>query len=151
MIIWGYFIWELALALVPNQEAVNMESLPQSAILDCGHDGWLCTFTIKQQLEIPSARSLTDPVRATGTVRKSQELRPVHHEQNHTCRAIILQPARKTAVLDQSSSLWILINVTPLLGILINLQCIQRIVSFYNIEKFRSRILFGGRVRIRML
>jgi hypothetical protein len=30
-------------------------------------DGLLCTFTINQQLEIPSARSWAAPVRATGT------------------------------------------------------------------------------------
>jgi hypothetical protein len=28
-----------------------------SALCDVTHDGWFCTFTMKQQLEIPSART----------------------------------------------------------------------------------------------
>ncbi len=44
------------------------------------------TFTIKKQLEIPSARSWAAPVRATGMVQKRQAVWPVHHVQNHTCR-----------------------------------------------------------------
>jgi hypothetical protein len=42
-----------------------MPSLP-----DVAHDGWLCTFTMSQQLEIPSARNWAAPVRAAVTVRK---------------------------------------------------------------------------------
>jgi hypothetical protein len=38
---------------------------------DIAHGGWLCTFTIKQQLEIPSPRSLASPVRTTGMVWKT--------------------------------------------------------------------------------
>jgi hypothetical protein len=44
---------------------------------DVGYDGWLCTFPIQQQLEIPSARSRASPIRATGTVRKRQAVRLV--------------------------------------------------------------------------
>ncbi len=69
------------------------------------NDGWLCTFTIYQQLEIPSARSWAAPARATGTVWTRQAVRPFHHVQNPTCRVTILQPARRAAVLGQPSSL----------------------------------------------
>jgi hypothetical protein len=68
---------------------------------DVAHDGWLCIFTIQQQLEIPSARSWAAPVRATGTA----GVRPVHHVQNHTCLVTLLQQARRAAVLGQPSSL----------------------------------------------
>jgi hypothetical protein len=42
------------------------------SLSDVPHDGWFCTFTIKQQLEIPSARSWAAPVRATCKVRIRQ-------------------------------------------------------------------------------
>jgi len=73
---------------------------------DIAHDGWLCTFTIYQQMEIPSVRSWAAPVRGTGTVRKRQAVRPVHHGQNHICRGTLLQPTRRAAGLVQPSSLW---------------------------------------------
>jgi hypothetical protein len=73
---------------------------------DVVHNEWLCTFTIKHQLVIPSARSWASPVRATGTVRKRQAVEPVHHGQTHTCRITLLQPARRSAVLGQPASLW---------------------------------------------
>jgi hypothetical protein len=50
-----------------------------------------CTFILYQLQEIPSARSWAVPFRATGTVRKRQAVRPVHHIQNHTCRVALLQ------------------------------------------------------------
>jgi hypothetical protein len=82
------------------------------SLTDVAHDGWLCTFTIKLQLEIPSARSWSvSPVRATGTVRKRQTVRPVHHVQNHTCRVALLQLARRAVMVGQPSSLrphWLL-------------------------------------------
>jgi hypothetical protein len=53
-----------------------MESWPLSDIRDCGHDGLLCTFTLKQQLETPSACSWTAPVSATGTVRQGRRYGP---------------------------------------------------------------------------
>ncbi len=34
-------------------------------------DGWMCTFTIQQQLEMPSARSWAAAVRADDSVRKT--------------------------------------------------------------------------------
>jgi hypothetical protein len=80
-----------------------LEYQAMSSLLDVAHGGWLCTFTIKQQLEIPSAR--IPPVRTTGTVRKRQAVRPVNHTQIHTCRITFLQSARRAAVLDQPSSL----------------------------------------------
>ncbi len=46
-------------------------------------DGWLCTFTTQQEMEIPSARSWAATVRATGTVRERQAVRPAHHIQNY--------------------------------------------------------------------
>ncbi len=58
------------------------------------------TFIILK-LEIPSARSWTALVRATGMVQKRQ---PVH-VQNHTCRVNLLRPPRRTVVLGQPSSL----------------------------------------------
>jgi hypothetical protein len=72
---------------------------------DVAHDGWLCTFTINQQLEVPSARSWVVPVRATGTVWKRQASRLVHHIQNHTCGVTLLLPARRAAGLGQHSIL----------------------------------------------
>jgi hypothetical protein len=58
------------------------------SLRDVAHDGWLCTFNTKQQLEITSANSWAAPVQTTGTVRKRQAVRPVHHLQNHTCWAL---------------------------------------------------------------
>jgi hypothetical protein len=46
-----------------------LEYKAMPSLRDGALDGWLCTFTIQQQLEIPSACSLAAPVRATGTVR----------------------------------------------------------------------------------
>ncbi len=57
---------------------------------DVALDGWLCTSTIYQLLEIPAARSWAAPVRATGTVRKRQAVRPVHHVQNNTLGVTLL-------------------------------------------------------------
>jgi hypothetical protein len=39
-------------------------------------NGWLCTFTVLQQLEIPSARSWVAPVRKIGTVRQGRRYGP---------------------------------------------------------------------------
>jgi hypothetical protein len=83
--------------------SVEYQAMP--SLHDVAHGGWLCTFIIKQHLDIPSARSWVAPVRATGTVQKRQAVRPVRHVQNHTCRITILQPARLAAVLGQPSSL----------------------------------------------
>jgi hypothetical protein len=35
------------------------------SLRDVTHEGWLCTFNVKQQLGIPSVRSWAAPVRAT--------------------------------------------------------------------------------------
>ncbi len=82
---------------------LEYQAMPSSRHV--AHDGWLCAFTILQQLEIPSSCSWTALVRATGTVRKRQAERPVHHVQNHTCRPTLLHRARRAAVLGQPSSL----------------------------------------------
>ncbi len=50
---------------------------------------------MKQQLEIPSARDRTAPVKASGTVRKRQPVGPIHLVQNHTCWVTLLQPDRQ--------------------------------------------------------
>jgi hypothetical protein len=42
------------------------------SLRDLAHDGWLCTFTLQQQLEIPSAHSWAAPVRACGMDRPSR-------------------------------------------------------------------------------
>ncbi len=42
-------------------------------------DGWMCTFIIKQQLEIPLARSWAAPVRATERLWKSLAEWAIHH------------------------------------------------------------------------
>ena len=76
-----------------------LEYKAMSSLRDIALDGWFCTFSIKQQLEIPSDRSWAAPVLATGTVRKRQAVRPVHHVQNYTCRVTLLQPAKRAAVL----------------------------------------------------
>ncbi len=55
-----------------------LEYRAMTSLHDIAHDEWLCTFTIKQQLEIPSARCWAAPVRETGTVRKRQTIGPVH-------------------------------------------------------------------------
>jgi hypothetical protein len=78
-----------------------------ASLRDVAHDGRLCTFTTQQELEIPSSGSGATPVRATGTVRKRQAVRLVHHVQNHTSRDTLStsHAARRAAVLDQPSSL----------------------------------------------
>ena len=57
-------------------------------------------------MKIPSAHSWAAPVRATGMVRKRQEVRPVHHVQNHTGRVTLLPAGRRAAMLGHPSSLW---------------------------------------------
>jgi hypothetical protein len=69
------------------------------SLRDVAHDRWLCTFIMKQQQEIPSARSWAAPVRASETVQ------PVHHVQNESYRVTPFLPARRAAVLGQPSSL----------------------------------------------
>jgi hypothetical protein len=62
-----------------------MESRPLDVIRDIGHDGWLCTFIIKQQIEMPSARSWAAPARQGrryGLAR--QAVRTVHHSKQIT-------------------------------------------------------------------
>ncbi len=44
---------------------------------DVAHNGCLSTFTIQQQLDIPSARSWAAPIRSTGTMQKRQAVRPI--------------------------------------------------------------------------
>ncbi len=81
------------------------------------YDGWLCTFTIQQQLDISLAHSWAALFRAAGTVRKRQAVRPVHHIQNHICRVTLLQLARRAAVLDQPSSIrphWCTVSTTEM-------------------------------------
>jgi hypothetical protein len=39
-----------------------LEYQAMPSLRDVTHDGWLCTFSIQQQLEIPSARSWAAPV-----------------------------------------------------------------------------------------
>ncbi len=90
-----FYVYVFSLGLLEYQARHSMREV--------AHGGWLSTFTIQQQLEIPSARSWAAPVRATDMVRKRQALRPVHHVQNHTCRVTILQSARRAAVLVQPS------------------------------------------------
>jgi hypothetical protein len=53
------------------------------SLCDVAHDG--CTFTLKQQLETPSARSWAAPVRETGTIRKRQAVWSVydHVQKSH--------------------------------------------------------------------
>jgi hypothetical protein len=65
-----------------------LEYQAMPSLRDVAHDGWLCTFTKEQQLEMPSARSWAAPVGTTGTVRKRQAVRPVHRVQNHTGRVL---------------------------------------------------------------
>jgi hypothetical protein len=47
---------------------LEYQAMPSLLCLPVAH-GWLCTFNIEQQLEIPSARSWAAPVRTTSTVR----------------------------------------------------------------------------------
>ncbi len=61
-----------------------LEYQAMPSLRNVAHDGWLCTFIIEQQLQIPSARSWAALIRATGTVQKRQAVWPVHHGQNHT-------------------------------------------------------------------
>ncbi len=85
-----------------------LEYQAMSSFRDVAHDGWLWTFIMQQQLEIPSDSSWAAPVRATGTVRKRRALRPVHHVQNHTCAgslSSIYHLARRPALLGRPSSL----------------------------------------------
>jgi hypothetical protein len=65
---------------------LEYQALP--SLRDVAHDGWLCTFTIKQQLKIPSARSWAAPVRATGTARQ-------HVQKSHLPDHSPAPPARK--------------------------------------------------------
>ncbi len=58
--------------------------LPGHAFLACriAHDGWFCVhFLYITAARIPSARRFAVSIRATGTVRKRQPVRPVHHVQ----------------------------------------------------------------------
>ncbi len=68
-------------------------------------DGWLCRYISYITAAGNSISSQLGSSRATGTVRKRQVIRPVHHVQNYTCRVTLLQLARRAAVLVQPSSL----------------------------------------------
>jgi hypothetical protein len=71
-----------------------------------GHSffAWRCSWRMVVYIfHTTAARSWAAPVRATGTVRKRQAVRPVHHMKNHTCQVTLLQPARQYAVLGQPS------------------------------------------------
>ncbi len=57
----------------------NMPTLSEA-----GHEGWCCTLTILQLLEITLPCSWAAAVRATGTVQKSQVVQAVQNVQNHT-------------------------------------------------------------------
>jgi hypothetical protein len=73
---------------------------------DICNDGWLCTFTIKQQLELPSARSWAAADRAAGTVRQGGRHGPsIAYKITPCCWVTLLQPVRRAAVLDLPSSL----------------------------------------------
>jgi hypothetical protein len=66
-------------------------------------DAWLCTLQYNSscRLHHHAAGHWAAPVKATGTVRKRQAVRPVHHVQ--MLGLSLLQPARQAAVLDQPS------------------------------------------------
>jgi hypothetical protein len=58
---------------------LEYQALPP--LRNVAHDGWLCIFTIQQQLEIPSARSWAAPVRRVtryGTEKAGGTARPSH-------------------------------------------------------------------------
>jgi hypothetical protein len=77
------------------------------------------------------------PVRATGTVRKRQPVRPVHHVQNHSWRVTPLQPARLASVLGQPSSLrphWYAPLFLWLCTLLVS-SCVNNCVTFSNLLK----------------
>jgi hypothetical protein len=81
---------------------IEYQAMP--SLRDVAHDEWVYTFTIIQQLEIPSARSWAAPVRVTGTVwKKGGTARP--SRTYHTCRVTLPQSARRAAVLGQPSGL----------------------------------------------
>ncbi len=69
------------------------------------HDGWLLYIYYKIAAGNSVSSQLGSSCQGTGTVRKRQAVRPVHHVQNHTCRVTLLQPPRRAAVLGQPSSL----------------------------------------------
>ncbi len=72
-----------------------LEYRAMPSLRDIGHDGGLYTFTIKQQLEIPSARNCAAPVRETGTVRKRQTVWPAIMYKITPARSITSsQPSR---------------------------------------------------------
>ncbi len=49
-----------------------LEYQTMPSLREVAHGGWFFTFTIEQQLEVPSARSWEAPVRIAGTVQERQ-------------------------------------------------------------------------------
>jgi hypothetical protein len=78
-----------------------LENQTMPSLRDVVHDESLCTFTIQQHLEIPSAPSWE----AYGQGNGYGTEKAVHHVQYHTLRVTLLQPTRRAAVLGQSYSL----------------------------------------------
>jgi hypothetical protein len=80
-----------------------LEYRAMPSLRDVAHDGWLCTFTKEQQLEMPSDRSWAAPVRTTGTKKAGGTARPSRTKPHRP--GPLLQPTRRAAVLGQPSSL----------------------------------------------
>jgi hypothetical protein len=116
---------------------IRLEYQAMPSMRDVAHDGWLYTFTIKHQLQIPSAHSWAAPVRATSTGRKSQAALPVHPSITHKiCRVTLLQPARRPPC-------W----ASPLAFSLIGFASHSTQVADKLTHKYRQRIqhsTFGG-------
>ncbi len=147
MIIWGSFIRELALALVPNQGAVNMESRPLpsfvTAIMTNGCVPLLYNNSWKFHHFAAGQLLSGQPVRygkAAGTAR------PSHTKSHLQCRVNLRQPARRAAVLDQPSSLrhnWLHLSLVSLSISMYTTYCPLYKTNIN--QSFRSRIFYLSR------
>jgi hypothetical protein len=74
------------------EELLSWKAPPAPPVMrDFGHDVWLCTFTIEQQLEMPSVRCWAALARVDCTFCK------FHHSKDLTSR-VILPQLRQDAV-----------------------------------------------------
>jgi hypothetical protein len=67
-----------------------LEYQTMPSLHDEAHDGFCVHLLYNRSWKF---HQLAAPVRATGTVRKRQAVRPFHHIQSHTCRVTLLHAA----------------------------------------------------------
>jgi hypothetical protein len=138
----GEYAW-----FVQNRECMCLlEYQAMPSLRDVDYDGWFCTFTIQQELEISLAHNWAALVRATRySTENAGGIRPVHHIQNHICRVTLLQLARRASVLDQPSSVrrphWCTVSTTENNKYRRKSRVYTAILTYFTLIRFLSAMI----------